>query len=121
MIPLKDDAPRISTPYLNYTLIALNTLAFLFEVSLNNNARQGLVFAFGMVPARFTVVLLNHGYVPWNLISGLGTQYVPAAAAIVPRTLRRSRLSSDPPFTPSNGCLMSFLLHLPLCWTLSCR
>jgi len=84
MIPLRDDAPRIGTAYINYTLIALNTLAFLFEVSLNNNARQGLVFAFGMVPARFTVVLLNHGYVPWDLISGLGTRYVPIAAAIVP-------------------------------------
>ncbi|SRR5579875_460650 len=84
MIPLKDDAPRISTPFINYTLLALNTAAFLFEVSLNPAARQGLVFAFGMVPARFTVVLFNHGYVPWNLISGLGTRYVPAAAAFVP-------------------------------------
>ncbi len=84
MIPLKDDAPRIGTPFVNYTLIALNTLAFLFEVSLNTNARQGLVFAFGVVPARFTVVLFNHGYVPWDLISGLGTRYVPAIAAIVP-------------------------------------
>ena len=37
-----------------------------------------------MVPARVTVVLLNHGYVPWDLISGLGTRYVPTAAAIVP-------------------------------------
>ncbi len=84
MIPLKDDAPRVGTPYVNYALIVLNTLAFLFEVSLNDNARQGLVFAFGVVPARFTVVLFNHGYVPWDLISGLGTRYVPAAAAIVP-------------------------------------
>jgi len=84
MIPLRDDAPRVGTPYINYTLVALNTLAFLFEVWLNGAARNALVFTFGMVPARFTVVLLNHGYVPWNLISSLGTRYVPAAAAIVP-------------------------------------
>jgi membrane associated rhomboid family serine protease len=84
MIPLRDDAPRIGTPFINYTLILLNTVAFLFEISLNNNARQGLVFAFGVVPARFTVVLFNHGYVPWDLISGLGTRYVPLAAAVVP-------------------------------------
>ncbi len=84
MIPLKDDAPRVGTPFVNYALIVLNTLAFLFEVSLNDNARQGLVFAFGVVPARLTVVLFDHGYVPWDLISGLGTRYVPAAAAIVP-------------------------------------
>ena len=84
MIPLKDDAPRIGTPYINYTLLVLNTLAFLYEISLNANAREGLVFVFGVVPARMTVVLSNHGYVPWDLISGLGTRYVPAAAAIVP-------------------------------------
>jgi rhomboid family protein len=84
MIPLRDDAPKVGTPFINYTLIVLNVVAFLFEVSLNSRAREGLVFAFGMVPARVTVVLGNHGYVPWNLISGLGTRYVPAAAAFVP-------------------------------------
>src|SRR5579885_2705463 len=29
MIPLKDDAPRIGTPYINYTLLGLNVVAFL--------------------------------------------------------------------------------------------
>jgi membrane associated rhomboid family serine protease len=84
MIPLRDDAPKVGIPFINYTLIALNVLAFLFEISLNSRSREGLVFAFGMVPARFTVVLFNHGYVPWDLISGLGTRYVPVAAAILP-------------------------------------
>ena len=84
MIPLKDDAPRIGTPFINYTLLVLNTVAFLFEASLAPAARQQLVFAFGVVPARFTVVLLNHGYVPWNLVTDLGTRHIPTAAAIVP-------------------------------------
>jgi len=84
MIPLKDDAPRIGTPFINYTLLLLNIVAFFFEISLNSAARQQVVFAFGVVPARFTVVFFNHGYVPWNLISDLGTRYVPAAGAIVP-------------------------------------
>ncbi len=84
MIPLKDDAPRISTPFVNFTLIALNTIAFLYEISLNSALRNSLVFTFGVVPARLTVVLFNHGYVPWDLISGLGTRYVPTAAAIIP-------------------------------------
>ena len=69
MIPLKDDAPRIGTPFINYILIVLNIVAFLFEISLNSTGCQQLVYAFGVVPARFTVVLFNHGYVPWNLIS----------------------------------------------------
>ena len=32
MIPLKDDAPRVGTPYVTYVLLALNTLVFLFEL-----------------------------------------------------------------------------------------
>ena len=84
MIPLKDDAPRIGTPYVNYVLIVVNCLVFLFEVWIGPSGRQSLVFVFGMVPARFTVVLFNHGYVPWDLISSLGTRYVPTMAAIVP-------------------------------------
>jgi membrane associated rhomboid family serine protease len=84
MIPLKDDAPRIGTPYVNYVLIVLNCLAFLFEIWIGSNGRQSLLFVFGVVPARFPVVLFNHGYVPWDLISSLGARYVPAMAAIVP-------------------------------------
>ena len=76
MIPLKDDAPRVSTPYVNYTLIVLNTLVFLFELSLGRQNQQ-FVDVFGVVPARLTVVLFNHGYVPWDLVSQLGTRYVP--------------------------------------------
>ena len=84
MIPLKDDAPRVSTPYINYTFIVLNTLVFLFEWSLNTQSEQQFVEVFGVVPARLTVVLFNHGYVPWDLVSQLGTRYVPPLAAIVP-------------------------------------
>ena len=87
MIPLKDDAPRISTPYINVTLIVLNALAFLLSLDWHlrlPEPSQPVLFYFGVVPARLTVVLFNHGYVPWDLISGLGTRYVPVAAAIVP-------------------------------------
>jgi len=87
MIPLKDDAPRIGTPYVTYALLALNTLAFLFEYWLGKQdslAVNGLIFQLGVVPARFTVVLFNRGYVPWDLVSQLGTRYVPPMAAILP-------------------------------------
>ena len=39
---------------------------------------------FGVVPARLTVVLFNHGYVPWDLVSHLGTRFVPPMAAFLP-------------------------------------
>ena len=87
MIPLKDDAPRVSTPFVNYTIIALNVLAFVYELWIQSvYGRQGLdVFTsqLGMVPARFSVVLFNHGYVPWYLSSGLGTDHVSLAAAVL--------------------------------------
>jgi membrane associated rhomboid family serine protease len=34
MIPLRDDVPSRTVPFVNYTLIALNVVAFLFELSL---------------------------------------------------------------------------------------
>ncbi|HMK29913.1 MAG TPA: rhomboid family intramembrane serine protease [Terriglobales bacterium] len=57
MIPLRDDAPRYSTPYVNYFLLGLNTLVFLFELSLPPDARQSFIFQFGVVPARITALL----------------------------------------------------------------
>jgi rhomboid family protein len=87
MIPLKDDAPRVSTPYVNYAFIVANVLIFLFEWWVGLHSQRDIdlvVYQFGVVPARITVVLFNHGYVPWNLVSQLGTRYVPAMAAILP-------------------------------------
>jgi membrane associated rhomboid family serine protease len=69
MFPINDDAPRSTTPFVNYFLILLNTLIFLFEVSLAPRARDAFVFQFG-----FTPVNVNR----W--LAG----YLPASAAIVP-------------------------------------
>src|ERR1017187_5743595 len=87
MIPLKDDAPRVGTPYVNYTLVALNTVIFAYEWLLSRGSTQAydvLLQQLGMVPARLTVVLFNHGYVPWDLVSQLGTRYVPTMGAVLP-------------------------------------
>ena len=37
-----------------------------------------------MVPVRLSIVLFNNGYVPWDLVSQLGTRFVPPMAAILP-------------------------------------
>jgi membrane associated rhomboid family serine protease len=87
MIPLKDDAPRIGTPFINYLLIVVNVFVFLLSLDwryLPPEPRPEFLTLFGLVPARLTVVLFNHGYVPWDLISGLGMRYVPATEAILP-------------------------------------
>ncbi|HVP49596.1 MAG TPA: rhomboid family intramembrane serine protease [Candidatus Bathyarchaeia archaeon] len=87
MIPLKDDAPRVSTPYVTWFLIAANTIVFLFELAISKgDSRQfnAFVTQFGVVPARFPIVLFNQGYVPWDLVYQMGTRYVPPVAAFLP-------------------------------------
>ena len=65
MIPIKDDTPTYSTPFINYLLIALNTLIFLFEVSLNPATRNAFVFQFGVEPIRILAGLgLANVHVP---------------------------------------------------------
>ena len=59
MIPLRDDAPRFSTPYVTYFLIALNSLVFLFELMLQPAARMQFLAQFGVVPAHLSGLL--HG------------------------------------------------------------
>jgi rhomboid family protein len=87
MLPIRDDAPRTSTPFVNYFLIALNVGVFLFQMSLTEPARANFEFTFGLVPARvdawfagavpaasalvpfFTAMFLHAGW--WHLISNM--------------------------------------------------
>jgi len=60
MIPIRDDTPRFSAPFITYFIIALNTLVFLFELSVNEQGRgalNGLIYHFGVVPLRFDHIL----------------------------------------------------------------
>lgn len=71
MIPLKDDAPRITTPFITYFLIIVNTIVFLFEVVLGPAQRTIFVYQFGLVPANIT-----------GLISG--TAQIAPEGALIP-------------------------------------
>src|SRR4030081_2188895 len=57
MLPLRDDQPRYSVPYITYFLIGLNLLIFLFEAVLEPAGLKNLVFQFGVVPANLTAFL----------------------------------------------------------------
>jgi membrane associated rhomboid family serine protease len=60
MIPIRDDTPRFSTPYVTYFIIALNALVFLFELSVGTQGRRvlnGLIYQFGVVPQHFELAL----------------------------------------------------------------
>jgi len=54
MIPLRDDQPRFSTPYVTYFLIGLNSAVFLLESALTPDSFKVLLYQFGMVPAHIT-------------------------------------------------------------------
>ena len=52
MIPLRDDNPRRTVPFVTYALIALNALAFFWELSLGPRLDQAL-FQLAFIPARY--------------------------------------------------------------------
>src|SRR5438034_3060411 len=62
MIPIRDDQPRFSTPFVNYFIVALNALAFFYELSIQtqgHRALDGFVYQFGVVPAHVEVALAH--------------------------------------------------------------
>jgi membrane associated rhomboid family serine protease len=54
MIPLRDDNPTETRPILTISLIVLNVLIFLYQVSLSPKAAQLFVYQFGSIPAVVT-------------------------------------------------------------------
>jgi membrane associated rhomboid family serine protease len=71
MIPLKDTIPRIGFSFITWTLILLNAIVFVFEISIPKDSLQQLFYLFGLVPARYT-------YPKWAVIHGLSPgDYLP--------------------------------------------
>lgn len=50
MIPLKDDNPRIRLPLINVTIIVINILVFIYEVSLGPHINI-FIYEYGAIPA----------------------------------------------------------------------
>ena len=69
MFPIRDDAPRSTTPYVNYFLIALNIVIFVFELSLGPRSQRYFEMEFALVP---------------HNIEGWAQGVVPAAYAFLP-------------------------------------
>jgi membrane associated rhomboid family serine protease len=57
MLPIKDDQPRFSTPFINYFLIGFNLLIFLFEASLTPSSLKAFINQFAIVPAHLAAFL----------------------------------------------------------------
>jgi membrane associated rhomboid family serine protease len=56
MIPIRDDQPRFSTPYVTYFLIAINIVIFFLEWAMDPASLKVLVYQFGMVPSQVTAL-----------------------------------------------------------------
>ena len=57
MIPIRDDQPQLTSPVINYFLIALNLVIFLFEALLPPESSNLLISQFGLVPSHVTALL----------------------------------------------------------------
>ena len=64
MLPIRDDQPRYSTPFVNYFLIVLNLLIFLFEATLDRRSLNALIFQFGVVPSHLAAFLAGSSRYP---------------------------------------------------------
>ena len=58
MIPLRDVIPSRTTPYITVTIILLNAVAWLFEISLPQNDLNQFLYVYGVVPAQFSAATL---------------------------------------------------------------
>jgi len=76
MIPLRDDQPRFSTPYVTYFLIGLNLIAFLFEATLTPQDFKALLYQLGMVPANIT------GFLAGSSRLGLMAAFLPTLTSM---------------------------------------
>jgi membrane associated rhomboid family serine protease len=63
MIPLRDTVPANTRPVMTSVLIAINGLAFFYEVQLGPSL-ESFIFAYGFVPDRYLEV---SNVQPWNL------------------------------------------------------
>ncbi|MGA8441316.1 MAG: rhomboid family intramembrane serine protease [Candidatus Sulfotelmatobacter sp.] len=71
MLPIRDDQPRYSSPFVTWFLIGLNVVIFFFEWSLDPQSLNSLIHQFGVVPYHLAVFLG-------------GSHRYPLAAIVVP-------------------------------------
>jgi membrane associated rhomboid family serine protease len=67
MIPISDQNPTRSSPYVNYTLIALNVLAFALESWLiANHGDSYVISGYGLVPTRISADPLGEAFTAFS-------------------------------------------------------
>ncbi len=100
MIPLRDSVPSRHTPFVNYALIAICSLAFFAQVS-SDDGGQEIIERYGMVPLRLT-----RPDVPATMLI---REVVPTPAGVVVR--ERPRELSEPTVNPWLTIITCIFLH----------
>lgn len=72
MIPISDNIPSARKPIINYLLISINIVFFLWELQLDLNGQlENMINSWGIVPARISMVTIDvlKGFNPANWIA----------------------------------------------------
>jgi membrane associated rhomboid family serine protease len=76
MIPLKDDNPTRSFPFINVVLILANIAVFVYQVSLPAGATRAFILANGTIPARIPQALAGHGNLEFAFLPLLTSMFL---------------------------------------------
>lgn len=80
-IPLRDENPTRTTPYINYALVLVNALVFLYELTLPHRTQAALASVYGTVPVRFAHALTGHGHLQAAILSLFTSMFLHAGLA----------------------------------------
>src|SRR5262249_40642385 len=80
-IPLKDENPTRTIPFINYGIILANLAVFLYELSLSHRAQAVLATVYGTVPARFGYLLSGHGHLETAVLPLFTSMFLHAGVA----------------------------------------
>jgi len=80
-IPLKDENPSRSTPFVNYALVIANILVYLYQITLSQRAQVLLTNIYGTVPAHYARILAGRGSLEAALTSLFTSMFLHASPA----------------------------------------
>ena len=69
-LPLSDDNPTSTKPVLTWSLIAMNILVFIYQISLSNYDNQLLIDEFGVRPSVFSEFTNLHTLITSTFLHG---------------------------------------------------
>lgn len=76
MVPLHDDNPTRTTPYVTYTLIFINIAVFLYELSLTPEGLEAFFYQYAVVPQQLTASFQTSGLINPESLTLITSQFL---------------------------------------------